>query len=141
MHDDDVPRPAFRLQVNPSLGLPLYRQIIDGIKELIAVGALRPGNQLPSIRELSAQLRINPASAVKAYNELRHEDVIDSDQGRGTFVRGGSRPVEQSREDLLHHTLDGVIARGRTLGFSDEELIDSFTARIRLGKKSSRRQA
>ena len=141
MQDDEASRPAFRLQLNPSLGLPLYRQIIDGIKELIAVGTLRPGDQLPSIRELSAQLRINPASAVKAYSELRHEDVIDSDQGRGTFVRGGARPAEQSRADLLHHALDGVIARGRTLGFSDEELMGAFQARVRLGKKSARRQA
>jgi DNA-binding transcriptional regulator YhcF (GntR family) len=48
------------------------------------VGTLSPGDQLPSIRELAAELRINPSSAVKAYGELKHEHVIDMDQGRGT---------------------------------------------------------
>jgi GntR family transcriptional regulator len=127
--------PAFRLELNPSLGLPLYRQIIDGIKELIAVGTLRPGDQLPSIRELSAQLRINPSSAVKAYSELRHEQVIDMDQGRGTFVRDGVRAVANSREGLLHHALDGVIARAKTLGFSDEELASALAARLRIARR------
>ena len=103
--------PAVKLQLNPSLGLPLYRQIVDGIKELVAVGTLKSGDQLPSIRELSAQLRINPSSAIKAYSELKHEEVIDMDQGRGTFVRSGARGVSHSREGLLHHALDTVIAR------------------------------
>lgn len=131
----EAPRPTINLELNPSLGLPLYRQIVDGIKELIAVGALRPGDQLPSIRELSGQLRINPSSAVKAYSELRHEQVIDMDQGRGTFVRDNVRAVASSREGLLHHALDSVIARARTLGFSDEELASSLAARLRVARR------
>lgn len=138
---DEAAGPAFKLELNPSLGLPLYRQIVDGIKELVAVGTLRPGDQLPSIRELSAQLRINPSSAVKAYSELKHEEVIDMDQGRGTFVRSGARGVAHSRENLLQQALDAVIARARTLGFSDLELTAAFANRIRVGSKFSRRGA
>ena len=139
MHDEG-PRRPFKLQLNPSLGVPLYRQIVDGIKELIAVGTLSPGDQLPSIRELAAELRINPSSAVKAYGELRHEQVIDMDQGRGTFVRGEAAVTRHSREDVLHQSLDALIARARTLGFSDEELIDALARRVRKGRKAPRRQ-
>jgi GntR family transcriptional regulator len=126
------------LELNPSLGLPIYRQIADGIRELIAVGTLKPGDQLPSIRELAAQLRINPASAVKAYGELRHEEVIDMDQGRGTFVRGGQGAVAHSRAALLHHALDGLIARAHTLGFSDDELAAALATRLRVARKGRR---
>lgn len=133
-------RPGFTIELNPSLGLPLYRQIVDGIRELVAVGTLRPGDQLPSIRELSSQLRINPSSAVKAYSELRHDEVIDMDHGRGTFVRDGARAVARSREALLNQAIDGLVARGRTLGFSDDELTTAFAARLRAGRKQPRRQ-
>ena len=139
MHEEG-PRRPFKLQLNPSLGVPLYRQIVDGIKELIAVGTLSPGDQLPSIRELAAELRINPSSAVKAYGELRHERVIDMDQGRGTFVRGEGAVTRHSREDVLHQSLDALIARARTLGFSDEELVEALARRVRKGQKAPRRQ-
>jgi GntR family transcriptional regulator len=123
------------LELNPSLGVPLYRQIMDGIKELIATGVLAPGAQLPSIRELAAQLRINASSAVKAYGELRNEGVIDQDQGRGTFVRGDAKVVAQSREAILGRALDALITRARTLGFSDDDLAAALDAR--LGKRTS----
>ena len=106
-----------------AFGLPLYRQIVDGIKELIAVGTLGPGDQLPSIRELATQLRINPSSAVKAYDELRHDEVIDMDQGRGTFVREGlARGVDQPRRPAT---------RGR--GRSDRPRSDARLRRLRAG--------
>jgi len=139
VHDDDPRRPSFTLQLNPSLGLPLYRQIVDGIKELIAVGTLGPGDQLPSIRELAVQLRINPSSAVKAYDELRHDEVIDMDQGRGTFVREGPRAASISRGSLLREAVDALIARGRTLGFGDSELEAAFGVRLRATRKTIRR--
>jgi GntR family transcriptional regulator len=135
----DEDRPSFRLQINASLGLPLYRQIMDGIKELIAAGTLRPGDQLPSIRELSAQLRINPSSAVKAYGELKHEDVIDMDQGRGTFVRTDRRVVLNSRDDVLLRAVDALIVRARTLGFSDEDLLSRIEIRVRGRRKPAKR--
>ncbi len=86
-----------RLQLNPTLGIPIYRQVMDQIREQIAAGKLRPGDQLPSIRELSTELRINPTSAVKAYNELRHLGLIVQDQGRGTFVGDPGRCREGSQ--------------------------------------------
>lgn len=120
----------FPLVINEALGVPLYRQICDSIKELVAVGTLKPGDQLPSIRELSGQLGINPASAVKAYSELKHAGLIDLDQGRGTFVRRDLTPGK-SREALLTPAFDALIARGRAMGLSDTELKRALAQRLK----------
>ena len=100
-----------RLRLNPSLGVPIYRQVMDGIREVIASQVLKPGDRLPSIRELSGELRINPSSAVKAYNELKHAGVIVLDQGRGTFVSSSPNVVVESRDVLLRADLEGLLSR------------------------------
>ena len=74
------------LQIDAHSGLPVYRQMVDQIKYYVASGTLKPGNQLPSVRELAQQLSINPTTVVKAYNELEHEQVIDLRHGKGAFV-------------------------------------------------------
>ena len=120
-----------RLKLNPSAGVPIYRQIIDAIRDLVAAGVLRPGERLPSIRELAGQLRINPASAVKAYHELRHEGLIDSDQGRGTFVSREPGVVAATREALLQDDLDALLLRAEARGLRLDEVMDALAARAR----------
>jgi GntR family transcriptional regulator len=114
------------LQLNPDLPVPLYRQIMDGVKELIAADLLKPGDQLPSIRDLASELRINPSSAVKAYGELRHEGIIDMDQGRGTFVSEDARVSSLSREGLLESALSSLLLKARTWGFTTREVVDAL---------------
>lgn len=80
-------------QPDPHNGVPVYRQLMDQVKYYLASGALRPGDQLPSIRELARALRINPATVVKAYTELEHEGILDRQQGRGVFVSGARKPL------------------------------------------------
>lgn len=120
-----------RLKLNPSAGIPIYRQIMDGIRDLVAAGVLAPGERLPSIRELASELRINPASAVKAYNELRHEGLIESGQGRGTFVSRNPKVVATSREALLAEELEALLLRAEARGLSAQEVIDALAARVR----------
>lgn len=122
---------AVRLKLNPSAGVPIYRQIMDGIRDLVATGLLLPGERLPSIRELAGQLRINPASAVRAYNELRHEGLIDSDQGRGTFVSRKPRVAAATRDALLLEDLDALLFRAEARGFRPEEVMEALAARVR----------
>ena len=74
------------LQINPHSGVPVYRQVMDQVKYYVASGTLRPGDVLPSIRELAQALSVNPTTIVKAYNELRHEDVVEMRHGKGVFV-------------------------------------------------------
>ena len=74
------------LQIDPHSGIPVYRQVMDQVKYYVAAGTLRPGDVLPSIRELAQALSVNPTTVVKAYNELQHEGVVEMRHGKGVFV-------------------------------------------------------
>jgi GntR family transcriptional regulator len=86
------------IQIDPSSGIPVYRQIMDQVKYYVASGALCIGAVLPSIRELSKALSVNPSTVVKAYNELGHEGIIEMLHGKGVFVAGG--PVKISAKEM-----------------------------------------
>ena len=77
---------AIWLDVNPRSGVPIYIQIIDGVKRALEVGSLQPGDRLPTVRELSSTLTIAPNTIVKAYGELQRLGLIESRAGVGTVV-------------------------------------------------------
>jgi GntR family transcriptional regulator len=83
--------------IDPSSGTPIYRQIMDQIRQGVASGVLRPGDRLPSVRELAVELAVNPNTIAKAYQELEREGTIETPRGRGTFVAGQDRrlPIEE----------------------------------------------
>ncbi len=74
------------LHVNASLGLPIYLQVEGQVKHAVASGALREGDPLPSVRRLAADLRINPNTIARAYQDLEREGVVRSVPGGGTYV-------------------------------------------------------
>ncbi|HTH48031.1 MAG TPA: GntR family transcriptional regulator [Candidatus Limnocylindria bacterium] len=78
--------PKLHLQIDERSGVPVYRQMMDQFKYYVAGGTLRPGDQIPSIRELAAALAVNPTTVVKAYTELEREGVIEKRHGKGAFV-------------------------------------------------------
>ena len=75
------------LSVDPSSGLPVYRQIMDQVRRMIVAGRLTPGDKIPSIRELAATLQINALTVGKAYSELEHDGTLEMRRGLGMFVR------------------------------------------------------
>src|ERR1041384_1839500 len=79
-------------RTNPSLGVPIYLQLMEQVKHAVETGALRPGDQLPGIRPLAEELVINPNTVAKAYRELEHEGVIELRHGAGAFVAAGVKP-------------------------------------------------
>ena len=74
------------IPIDPSSGLPIYRQIMDQLRRMIASGALQPGDRVPSVRDLSASLRINHLTVGKAYGELEREGLLEKRRGLGVFV-------------------------------------------------------
>src|ERR1044072_1325365 len=76
---------------NPSLGVPIYLQLMEQVKHAVETGALRPGEQLPGIRPLAEELVINPNTVAKAYRELEHEGVIELPHGAGAFIADNAR--------------------------------------------------
>ena len=72
--------------LDPKSGVPIYRQIQDQIRFAIASGRMRPGEQLPTVRALAVDLKVNPNTVIKAYTELERQGVLTTEQGSGTFV-------------------------------------------------------
>src|SRR5688500_18446924 len=98
------------LHIDPHSGLPVYRQMIDQIKYYVASGTLKPGQQLPSVRELAQRLSINPTTVVKAYTELQHEEVIDIRHGKGAFVAERSLNATEFEKDKVVRRLARQLA-------------------------------
>lgn len=100
------------VQINPASGVPIYRQITDQVKAAVSVGQLAAGERLPSVRELSEVLVVNPTTIQRAYLDLEHEGVIEARRGQGTFVRGNGHVIpaaERARrvgEQLRHAALE-----------------------------------
>ena len=122
---------------NPSLGVPIYLQLMEQVKHAIETGALRPGEQLPGMRPLAEELVINPNTVAKAYRELEHEGVIELRHGAGAFVSANARGRRVA--DALRGAqplVAGVVERLRGRGLSEEEIRRLFEAEL---AKSSRR--
>ena len=110
--------------INLADGVPIYRQILNQIKYLVASGLLRPGEELPPIRTLALQLKVTPNTIVKAYDELESSGVIHGRRGAGTFV-SDSRPVlaHEERQRLIGQRIDALLAEARQMDVSFEEVV------------------
>ena len=86
------------LKPNPSLGVPIYLQLMEQVKHAIETGALRAGDQLPGIRPLAEELVINANTVAKAYRELEHEGVLELRHGAGAFVSGSPGGVQKQAD-------------------------------------------
>ena len=101
---------------------PIYEQVKLGLRRLIMTGVLSPNDKMPSVRELSAQLAINPNTVQRAYRELEAEGHIYSIPGKGSFV-AADKKVDQARVDALLKQLDEAAAELIYMGITKDELI------------------
>ena len=120
------------IKPNPSLGVPIYLQLVEQVKHAIETGALRSGDQLPGIRPLAEELVINANTVAKAYRELEREGVVELKHGAGAFVadtagtRQGGAEKFRGAQPLVAETVDQLRARG----LSDEEIRRLFEAEL-----------
>jgi len=110
----------FRLDTRS--GVPIYRQIVQQVRREVMLGRLRPGERLPTVKEVVDSLAINPNTVVKAYGELEHEGLIVRRQGIGTFVAPSPPTVPMAAPASLKHSLVRWVARAREAGLSSEEI-------------------
>ena len=101
---------------------PIYEQIMDNLRRLIVSGGMAAGEKLPSVREMAAQLAINPNTIQRAYRELENEGYILSLPGKGSFV-AQREGVEQSRIRSLWQQLESTVAELRFAGVAEEEIL------------------
>jgi GntR family transcriptional regulator len=113
------------LHLNPSSGVPVYLQLEAQVKQAVAAGALRTGEALPSVRKLAAELRINPNTVARAYQNLERESVIRSVPGGGTFVADGVPGLLKSEKlKRLRPHARQVAVEGRQLRLTREEILE-----------------
>ncbi len=113
-----------RIKVSSGNEAPIYQQIVNQVRYLVASGQLEPGDELLPIRSLAADLVINPNTVARAYMELERAGVVIKRHGAGTFV--ADRPPAMSakhREMVLGKRLDALLAEARQLGVDREALI------------------
>jgi len=111
------------LELDFRSGIPIYLQVVDRIKEMIADGHIKPGDQLPTVRALATELRVNFNTVARAYRILDEARVISTQQGRGTYILEMPPPetTEAIRRTTIATLTERYLADATRLGFSPEE--------------------
>ena len=125
-------------RIHSSSGVPLYLQLMEQVKHAIETGALKAGEQLPTIRELAEDLVINPNTVVRAYRELQHEGVIVLRHGSGAYVN--EHASDRTRVTRKGQTIvQSALERLFSLGLTEDEvrrLFENEVAQLQAGKTS-----
>ena len=112
------------LHLDHHSGEPIYRQVVEQVKYRVASGQLEPGQQLPSIRALAGQLKINPRTVVKAYEQLQHAGLVVMRHGQGVFVTAARETLPAAaRKKALADLARRLLAEASRMGATPEETI------------------
>jgi GntR family transcriptional regulator len=113
-----------QIQIQAQGGVPIYLQVMQQIKYLVASGRLQPGDELPSIRTLAEQLIVNPNTIARAYRELETAGVVEKRRTAGTFVaEAGSPLARKERLRLLRQRVDQLLVEAFQMGFALDEVL------------------
>ena len=113
-----------QIQIQAQGGVPIYVQVMQQIKYLVASGRLQPGDELPSIRTLAEQLIVNPNTIARAYRELETAGVVEKRRTAGTFVaEAGSPLARKERLRLLRQRIDQLLVEAFQMGFELDEVL------------------
>jgi GntR family transcriptional regulator len=111
------------LHLNPQSGEPVYRQMARQLKQRIATGQLADGQQLPSVRELSAELGVNPLTVAKTYQYLERDGLVEFRRGQGTFVAAERQRFSKAQQEkLIAHAVEQLVSEALHLGLSVGQL-------------------
>ncbi len=129
------------LKVDMHSGVPIYIQIVERVKHMIATGELKPGDQLPTVRQLAQDLRVNFNTIARAYTTLNDAGIISTQQGRGTFVRErpDERAIGRMRAEKLGALIDHAVIEAFSLGYKPAEIRATFDDAIKQVEKESKR--
>ena len=121
---------AVPFRLDPGSGVPLYRQVIDQVLLAVADGRLKPGVQLPTVRQLAVDLAVNLNTIAKSYREMEIRGIVETQQGTGTFV--ASRKPEKrtaERRKALERLTEDFLAQATARGFAADEVAEAIMER------------
>ena len=114
-----------QIRISLSDGVPIYLQIVNQVKYLVASGRMEAGEELPPIRALAEQLTVNPNTVARAYRELEMAGIVTKRRTSGTYVSDAGSPLaRRQRLKILSERIDGLLAEARQMDVDTDELID-----------------
>jgi GntR family transcriptional regulator len=129
----------FRFLLDGSSGVPPYLQLVHQVRQALLLGYLREGDRLPTVKDVAADLVINPNTVVKAYRQLEHEGLASGRPGQGTFITATSAPVLPEAYQSLRASLEQWLRAAEEAGLGDEAVTALIaTARQDLTKERVR---
>lgn len=108
--------------LDPQSGVATYLQIVRQVKDALRLGTLGVGDQLPTVREVVADLAVNPNTVAKAYRELEHEGLVIARQGRGTFIASTLAPASLQHHAELRREFERWLASAQRAGLDEESI-------------------
>jgi len=116
-----------KFDLNFQSGIPIYIQLKEQIKYGMARGHLKPGTQLPTVRKLAIDLRINANTVSRVYSELEHEGLLATRKGKGTFVLDHNISHQRHDIEVLKTEMENLVNKARELGFTPDEISSLFS--------------
>jgi GntR family transcriptional regulator len=113
---------SISFQLSSDSGVPAYLQLVHQVRQAIRLGRLRPGDQLPTVKEVVSSLTLNPNTVLHAYRQLDLEGLVEGRQGVGTFVAVGALALPPDEVKALRSSLDRWVSRARAAGLDDESV-------------------
>ena len=118
------------MNIDFSTSIPIYLQIIEEFKRQIVTGELRPGDKIPSQRDLAAQIRVNANTVQRAYREMELMGLVETLRGQGTFVSQNQGLVEETRIGMLTNLVDDFVRAVQALGLSQDAALELVKSRF-----------
>lgn len=112
------------MNIDFSTSIPIYLQIIEEFKRQIVIGQLKPGDKVPSQRDLATQIRVNANTVQRAYREMEALGLVETLRGQGTFVCQYQGIVEETRKEMLTNLVDDFVRAVQALGLDQEAILE-----------------
>ena len=117
--------------MNFESNLPIYIQIINLIKKNIVSGKLKGGEKLASVRELSTELKVNPNTIQRAYQELEREDLVFTRRGMGTFLTEDEKVIMKLKRNMASNMVKSFVEDMKSIGYEKNEIIQLIKERVK----------
>src|SRR5438132_6028797 len=127
-----------QIHISTNDGVPIYLQIVNQVKYLVAAGRLEAGDEIPPIRVLASQLLVNPNTVARAYLELERAGVVSKRHGSGTYVSAAGSPLaRKERVKILAERADALLAEAQHMGVAVDEVVKLLRERQEILKSKS----
>ena len=125
------PQSPIEFRLDPTSGVPTYLQLVQQVEQALRLGYLKPGDQLPRVREVVASLAINPNTVLKAYRDLETKGLATGRPGQGTFIQATLTQIALPELTELHRSLLGWLATADAAGLDEDGIVAVFTSALR----------